>query len=444
MKHGLTTIRYRLLALWMIVIVGSSALTVLAAVQTSQQTRQQNREQTREQNREQNRAEFHESYPLAPDGIVSVSNNSGSGNIHVTSWNENRVQVDAVKRGRRGEDLNLIEIQVNARPERVEIQTIYPRRGGTYSVSVDYELKVPRSAILNSLQSASGNISVQGAVARVVAGSGSGQVTVQNVTGDARLTTGSGNITVDQVGGVVTIGTGSGNLLISNVGGQLNAGGGSANIQATQIKGDARTETSSGYVKLEHVGGRATASSSSGSVTVRDVSGDVVANNVSETVLVDGVRGRVTATSISGRIVVRDVREGVVARSFSSSVEVSNVKGRVEADTNNGSILLREIDSREVKASTQSGNVRFQGKIYSDGRYGFSSFSGDIVLTMPAGSGFTITARTSTGDVETDFPLQFKPGTTTVRPRRIEGTHGDGGAQINITGLSGTIYLKKQ
>lgn len=428
MKNGLLTTSRRLLALLMMVIAGLSALAASAAAQT----------------RDQNRAEFHESYPLAPNGIVSVGN--ASGNIRVTSWNENRVQVDAIKHGRQGEDLNLVEIQVNARPERVEISTIYPSRLPRRSsgVSVDYEVKVPRSAVLNTIKSASGDISVQGAVARVVANSSSGKVTVQDVTGDANLSTSSGNITAERIGGTLITNTASGNLQIYDIGVQFNARSASGNIQATQIKDDARVETASGNVRLEHVGGRATATTASGSVTVRDVSGDVRATTASEPVTVESVRGRATAISISGRIVIRDVREGVQARSISSSVEISNVKGQVEVDAHNEGIVLREIDSRNVKAVSHNGHVRFQGKIYSDGHYDFQSYNGNIILTLPVESGFTITAITSNGEFETDFPIQLQFGSSMSRPRRVEGTYGKGGAQISATGLNGTIYLKKQ
>src|SRR5262249_51527983 len=83
--------------------------------------------------------ERHESYDLASGGVVSVNNTSGY--IRVTSWNENRVKVDAVKRSRREEEYSQVEIQVTPGPGRIEIRTIYPREqvGG---VSVDYHLKV--------------------------------------------------------------------------------------------------------------------------------------------------------------------------------------------------------------------------------------------------------------------------------------------------------------
>src|SRR5215831_11520228 len=76
------------------------------------------------QSAEQSR-ELHETYDLAPGGVVSVNNTSGY--IRVTSWGEDRVKVDAVKRGRRDEDLGQVQIQVTPRSGRIDIRTTYPR-----------------------------------------------------------------------------------------------------------------------------------------------------------------------------------------------------------------------------------------------------------------------------------------------------------------------------
>src|SRR4030095_2916007 len=127
--------------------------------------------------------ELHETYDLTAGGVVFINNTSGY--IRVTSWNENRVKVDAVKRGGREEDIGSVEIQVTPRPRRIDIRTVYPRSHGS-SVSVDYDLKVPRSAALNA-QTNNGEITVNDPVARVTANSTNGSITVREVAGDAEL-----------------------------------------------------------------------------------------------------------------------------------------------------------------------------------------------------------------------------------------------------------------
>ena len=355
--------------------------------------------------------EIHQNYDLTPGGTVSVSNVSG--HIRVTSWDENRVRVDAVKQGPNSEDFSRVEIQVTARPDAVVIRTLYPgvdadRRGRSPNVTVNYDLKVPRSAVLNSLNSISGEIIVTGPVAQLTARSVSGSVSAQDVQGAVLLSSTSGSITARRVGGA---------------------------------RDDTVVNAISGNVILERVAGRAVSRTVSGSISASDIGGDVSAESTSSSVTVENVRGRVTATTFSGNVMVRRAQEGVSARAVNGQIEINDAKGRIDATTTSGGISLLRVDSREVKTKSTSGGVGFQGTIYDDGRYAFESFSGEIIVLVPVGSGFNLTARTYSGAINTEFPIQLLPGV--AGERLIRGTAGKGGAEIIASGFSGRIEIKK-
>ncbi|MGH9938196.1 MAG: hypothetical protein ACREAM_18275, partial [Blastocatellia bacterium] len=199
------------------------------------------------QSAEQTR-ELRETYDLAPSGVVSVNNTSGY--IRVTSWSEDRVKVDAVKRGGRDEDLGQVEIQVTPRPGRIDIRTIYPRNAGS-RVSVDYDLKVPRGAVLNALTTTSGEITVYDQVARVTANSTSGAITARDVAGDAALSSTNGQITAGRIGGSLVVTATSGNLVIGEVALALNARCNDCNINARGLRDDATIRTANGSIGLE-------------------------------------------------------------------------------------------------------------------------------------------------------------------------------------------------
>lgn len=391
-------------------------------------------------------AEFHQSYPLDAGGTVSISNVSGY--IRVTSWSENRVQVDAVKRGPQ-DQFDQVELQVTARPDRVEVRTLYPRisvfRGNR--VSVDYDVKVPRSAVLNALSSTSGDISVTDAGARVVARSTSGRVTVRGITGEANLTTTSGNIRTERVEGALIVSSTSGDLQISDVGGTLSVRTTSGNVTARSVHQETSVSSTSGNVRVERVGGRVNVRAVSGAITVIETEGDVNAENVSDSVLIENIKGRANATSVSGRITIRNAREGARASTVSGTIEITGTRGRVNANSTSGLITLRDVDSRDIQVSSHSGGVRFQGRLYEDGRYGFESFNSDVVLMLPAQTNFTVSAKTFSGEIETDFSMQIEPGASlSGRPRRLQGTHGNapgGGAQLTLSTFSGSLRIKK-
>jgi DUF4097 and DUF4098 domain-containing protein YvlB len=384
--------------------------------------------------------ELHESYDLAPNGVVSVNNSSGY--IRVSSWSENKVQLDAVKRGPRDEDADQVRIQVNATRERIEVQTIYAR-GRSSNISVDYDLKVPRTAILNQINSASGDVTITGPVERVVASSRSGNVSASAVNDAATLNSRSGNITTSKIGGELRADTASGEVVASEVGSRLYAQSRGGNVRAADVRDDVTATTNSGNVKLDKIGGRATARAMSGWISIADIGGDVQADTLSDSITVTNARGRVNANAVSGNVTLRNVGEGARAVSVSGSVDLSDVKGRIEAATTSGWIRLTNVDSRDVSAKAVSGDVRFTGKLHEDGHYEFESFSSNVILFLPPDSQFRLSARSHSGSINTEFPLTLGQGTRTAERGFISGTVGKGGAEVRASTFSGNVYIRK-
>src|SRR5438067_6143644 len=98
------------------------ALTVLLTAASSVLT-QQSSEMLRE--------EFHQTYPLAADGRVSLGNINGA--VHVTGWDRNEVKVDAVKTAYTRERLDEAKIDVRSDADSIRIETEYPARSQTFT-----------------------------------------------------------------------------------------------------------------------------------------------------------------------------------------------------------------------------------------------------------------------------------------------------------------------
>ncbi len=385
--------------------------------------------------------ELHETYDLTSGGVVYVTNTSGY--IRVTSWNENRVKVDAVKRSPRGardEEFSEVDIQITPRPGRIEIRTIYPRSQGS-RVSVDYDLKVPRTSEFNA-QTANGEITVNDPVARVTANSSNGTINIREVTGDATLLSANGQISTGRIGGSLTITSTNGNMVIGAVESALNARCGNCNISARGIRDDASAHTANGAIDLENVGGRVSAEALNGRIRINEVGGDVTAKNYSSSVTVTNARGHVAAETLSGNVIVRNAGEGARAKSISGQVEISDSKGRIEADATNGSITLNNIDGKDVSARSSNGGVNFAGKFYESGRYVFFSANGNVILTLPAESNFNLSIRSDNGSMKTDFPLKLGPGAQLGRGP-IVGVVGNGGADVRAVSSNGSVHIKK-
>jgi DUF4097 and DUF4098 domain-containing protein YvlB len=102
---------------------------------------------------------IHQTFALNAGGRVELSNVNGD--VTITGWDKNQVDMKATKRGP-SQNLDLVEIRTNSTPERLTIETKYPHLKRNTDVSVSYVLMVPKSAILDSIDNVNGGISVSG------------------------------------------------------------------------------------------------------------------------------------------------------------------------------------------------------------------------------------------------------------------------------------------
>src|SRR5215475_14702456 len=89
---------------------------------------------------------FHQTLVLSSNGVVSLQNVNGA--VRFTAWDRNEVQVDAVKHAKRKSDLDAVKIETDSKPNKVRIETKYPKFHRKNSAWVDYEIKVPTDARL--------------------------------------------------------------------------------------------------------------------------------------------------------------------------------------------------------------------------------------------------------------------------------------------------------
>ena len=110
--------------------------------------------------------EFHQTYPMGADGRISLENINGA--VHITGWDRNEVQVDAVKRARRQARLDEAKIVVDAHANSISIHTEYPNHDHNFNwndennpASVEYTLHVPRQSRLDHVELINGELDIQ-------------------------------------------------------------------------------------------------------------------------------------------------------------------------------------------------------------------------------------------------------------------------------------------
>lgn len=215
-----------------------------------------------------------------------------------------------------------------------------------------------------------------------------------------------------------------------------------------------------------------------GNVEVSDVS-EARVNVIDGDVELRGITRGAEVSCMNGDISLSDSRGAARLRTVSGSVLAENLSAaeagdEFEASSTSGDVSIESVGHGQVRGMTVSGAVLYAGALARGALYDFKTISGDMTLSLPADSAFSLHARIVTeGDIITDFPVKTAeaprppapapmpepPDPPGVRPgknkppkppkalmqTRLDGTVGNGGsAVVNLTSLSGTLHIKKQ
>jgi len=317
---------------------------------------------------------------IARGSHVTITNSSGP--ISVTGTDSATLHVT----GRYEDSGNNASVRVDAvrTGGTVEIRPSFDDSGESGEVALD--VRLPRYATIDSITNGSGDVSVVG------------------IDGDLQVDCHSGNVRVADVGGVIV-------------------------------------KAGSGDVVVEKVKGAAFVEASSGNLTVRDVGGDLSFRAGSGDARVDGAGAGVDATMQSGNLTIHGARGFVRIQAISGDVVVDRAGSGVQVASASGNITLTGV-AGDCEAKTASGNVLFTGEISVGHAYRLKSMSGEAVLRLCGNiPGFTVTLRSYSGEIETEFPLKVDRPTTLSRG--LTGRYEDGSVQIQIEAFSGSAKILK-
>ena len=144
--------------------------------------------------------EFHKTYPLSPQGRIEIDNLDGA--VHISTWDRNEVQVDAIKTARTKERLDEAKIEIEADANRISIRTHYPGDDHTFwhdgrhndPANVEYTLTVPRQARLDKIELVNGALDLRGMAGEVHASCVNGSIHARELQGPAELNTVNGGL----------------------------------------------------------------------------------------------------------------------------------------------------------------------------------------------------------------------------------------------------------
>jgi Putative adhesin len=174
----------------------------------------------------------------------------------------------------------------------------------------------------------------------------------------------------------------------------------------------------------------------------------ITVNTATAPITVDGVSGDVDLSSDTGEIIVRNVSKAHVhVRGIAAPITLTGItRGHVEITSAGGSVQLNNVAGPHVSVGTTSGNITYQGDCSGGGEYRLTTHSGAIDVTLPPTASVDLTARSVSGTVVNDFPLEEKAHVTFV-PKTgssFTGTSNSGSSSVELQSFNGRIRVKKQ
>lgn len=207
--------------------------------------------------------------------------------------------------------------------------------------------------------------------------------------------------------------SGSGHIRITGVGGPVEATTGSGGIDASQIASTARLQTGSGGITVNGVAGEVRAHTGSGGIHGSDIGGYSSVN---------------TSAKIQGK---------AMALASSGSTGAGTANPYLDFETGSGGIQLTNV-AGELKARAGSGTIDVQG--VQTGDWDVTTGSGGIRVRLPENAKFNLSARTSSGSVNSDFPITVQGQ---LNRHELTGPVNGGGPSLNLHTGSGGIRIEK-
>jgi hypothetical protein len=133
---------------------------------------------------------------------------------------------------------------------------------------------------------------------------------------------------------------------------------------------------------------------------------------------------RYSASSVNGHVKAEDMGR---------AVKLTTVNGGIDASS-----------SAWVAATSVNGSIRISmGSSDWDGKLKITTVNGSVTLTMPPDFNAEVRFSSVNGSLHTDFPLTVEDKGFGFGPKRIRGTIGKGGRELEVSTVNGSLHINK-
>lgn len=233
---------------------------------------------------------------------------------------------------------------------------------------------------------------------------------------------------------------------------QINAAHGDINVSERDAK--VKVSTTHGDVQISQIKGDVEVAGHKGDIQIHQVTGDVDIEGRIDDVTISEVTGSLklngeffgnTKVSQVGRVQFGSSRTQLELAKLTGDLEMGSDDLRVSSGV--GPMMLHT-KAKDIHVEDISGNVNIENshgeiEVHPKSPFGdisISNHQGAIHVIIPESAGFNIDARSSRGELESDFPLSInQQGEDHV----AQGSLGKGGNRLQLTTDHGLIEVRK-
>ena len=376
-------------------------------------------------------------------GTVRIEHRYGKITVH--TGNDREVVARAVVRSSDAEIGKNIVFHVENGPHGVDIRTSFPsvhyHGDGDLSYAADIDVAIPERAPLE-INSRFGSIEVigLGAPVKIVSRQGGIQArnihggTIENAFGAVTVESSAGDLVVQSGNGAVSVSDSRGNLAVTNrfaavsverIGGNLSISSSNAAVSAIDVKGPTTITNSFASVTAQNISGPTSIATSSGNVTASNIGGDLEVNTRFGLVKAENVRGNLNVENANG------------------SVSASEIRGDAHVKTSYSPVFLKGIDGR-VDVQNQNGVIGISGLRGGCNDVTLKTTYSPIKISLASNANYTVTAHTTYGSINTDFPFTVTSKSTSESSDSLSGTIGKGGCKMELTTSNAGITITRE
>jgi DUF4097 and DUF4098 domain-containing protein YvlB len=290
--------------------------------------------------------------------------------------------------------------------DHIRLLVSLPNKPNGVAYESDLEIQVPRSAAV-SARDAFGQIRISGVNGDVTATDENGAVELHDLGGKVRAQTSFAALTLDG-SGLAWLKDQNGSLDARNVRGALDAETSFDTLTARNIDGAVKLRNQNGRIEAVHIGGSADIRTSFATLEAEGIAGAATLFNQNGRISLKDVKGNADVTTSFDELSADKIAGDLTLENQNGRVRVSHVSGSVHAKTSFADMDI-EASGRNFNCRNQNGAIRLRALspdvAVVDAETSFASL--DVYL--PTGIKPAVEARTSFGDIESDFPVLMKP-----------------------------------